>query len=71
MLAISQNDLNSISEEKLNVLQAAVDSNNAGVSFMEMARYDEALEVLRSAADLMYVITQLLKVSNTGNQSLA
>ncbi len=71
MLAISQNDLNSISEEKLNVLQAAVDSNNAGVSFMEMARYDEALEVLRSTADLMYVITQLLKVSNTGNQSLA
>jgi hypothetical protein len=49
----------------MNVLQAAVDSNNAGVSFMEMARYDEALEVLRSAADLMHVVTQLMKVSNT------
>jgi hypothetical protein len=52
-------------KQKMNVLQAAIDSNNAGVSFMEMSRYDEALEVFRSAADLMYVVTQLMKVSST------
>jgi hypothetical protein len=60
-----------LKQKKMNVLQAAVDSNNAGVSFMEMARYDEALEVFRSAADLMYVVTQLMnKVANTDEATI-
>lgn len=43
-------------------LQVAVDSNNTGVALLGMARYEEALEVFRSAADLMYVVTQQMKV---------
>ena len=48
----------------MNALQAAVDSNNVGVSLLETARYDEALDVFRSAADLMYVVTQVVHAAN-------
>lgn len=48
----------------MNALQAAVESNNIGVSLLETARYDEALDVFRSAADLMYVVTQVANAAN-------
>jgi hypothetical protein len=49
----------------MNVLNVAVESNNTGVSLLEMERYEEALEVFRSAADLMYVVTQQMKISKS------
>ena len=48
----------------MNALQAAVKSNNVGVSLLETARYDEALDVFRSAADLMYVVTQVVNAAH-------
>lgn len=49
----------------MNALEVAVDSNNIGVSLLERAQYDDALEVFRSAADLMYVVTQEIKARNS------
>lgn len=50
----------------MSVLKVAVDSNNTGVALLEMARYEEALEVFRSAADLMFVVTQEMKIDQSG-----
>ena len=48
----------------MNALQVAIESNNVGVSLLEASRYEEALNVFRSAADLMYVVTQVLKTTD-------
>ena len=48
----------------MNALQAAIESNDVGVSLLEASRYEEALNVFRSAADLMYVVRQVLNTTD-------
>ena len=47
----------------MNALQVAIDSSTVGVSLLKATRYEEALDLFRSAADLMYEVTTVLNAA--------
>jgi hypothetical protein len=61
-IARNNNNVNNVNNN-MNVLSIAVETNNIGVVLLEQSLYADALEVFRSAADLMYLVTQELKAA--------